>query len=128
MTLSVTPVYAAALTALFLVLSARVITYRRAQKVSLGDGGDRVLERRMRAQGNFAEYAPLGLILLLGAELAGAQPLWLHLTGLLLLTGRLMHGVGFSFLTQNMPLRVGGMVLTLSALIIGALSGLLASL
>ena len=128
MTLSVTPLYAAALTALFLVLSGRVITYRRAHKVSLGDGGDRVLERRMRAQGNFAEYAPLGLILLMGAELAGAQALWLHLTGGLLLVGRLMHGIGFSFLHHSMALRVGGMVLTLSALALGAISGLIASL
>lgn len=128
MTLSITPLYAAALTALFLVLSARVITYRRAHQVSLGDGGDRVLERRMRAQGNFAEYAPLGLILMLGAELAGAAPIWLHATGLTLLAGRLMHGIGFSFLKKNMTLRVGGMVLTLSSLGIGALAGVLASL
>jgi uncharacterized membrane protein YecN with MAPEG domain len=128
MTLSVTPIYAAALTALFLVLSGRVITYRRAHKVSLGHGGDPVLERRMRAQGNFAEYVPLGLILLLGAELAGASSLWLHATGLLLLVGRLMHGIGFSFLRQSMALRVGGMVLTLSALALGAISGLIASL
>jgi uncharacterized membrane protein YecN with MAPEG domain len=128
MTLTVTPLYAAALTALFLVLSWRVISYRRAHQVSLGDGGDPMLERRMRAQGNFAEYAPIGLILLLGAELAGAPGLWLHLTGLLLLTGRLMHGVGFSFFRQNIPLRVGGMVLTLTSLIVGAVSGLVASL
>lgn len=128
MTLAVTPIYAAALTVLFLVLTARVITYRRAHKVSLGHGGDPVLERRMRAQGNFAEYVPLCLILLLGAELAGAQALWLHGTGLLLLTGRLMHGIGFSFLRESMILRVGGMVLTLVALLAGAASGLVASL
>lgn len=128
MTPAITPLYAAALTALFVVLSARVITYRRANKVSLGDGGDRVLERRMRAQGNFAEYVPLGLILMLGAELAGAGALWVHATGLLLLAGRLMHGIGFSFLRQNMLLRVGGMVLTLSSLMLGAALGLLATL
>jgi len=39
-----------------------------------------------------------------------------------------MHGVGFSFFRQNMPLRVGGMVLTLTSLIVGAVSGLVASL
>ena len=60
MTLAITGSYAAALTLLFVVLSARVIVHRRGKKVSLGDGGDPVLVQKIRAQGNFAEYAPLG--------------------------------------------------------------------
>ncbi len=126
MAVTITPVYAALLALFFVVLSARVITYRRANRVSLGSGGDTVLERRIRAQGNCAEYAPLGVLLMLTAELAGAGPVWLHGTGLLLLAGRLLHGTAFSFLGPNMPMRVGGMVLTLASLIAGALACLVA--
>lgn len=68
----VTPLYAAALTALFISLSLRVIALRRSGRVSLGDAGDPALLARIRAQGNCAEYAPLGIVLLLLAELAGA--------------------------------------------------------
>lgn len=121
MTLAITSSYAAALTVLFLVLSARVIVHRRGKKVSLGDGGDPVLLQKMRAQGNFAEYAPLGVILLAIAEMQGHAAIWLHLTGGLLLAGRLAHGVNFSFGLRKMTLRVGGMLLTLTALGLGAL-------
>jgi uncharacterized protein len=76
---------------------------------------------RVRAQGNFAEYAPLGLILLAIAELQGTGAIWLHLCGILLLAGRMLHGVNFSFGLRQPALRIGGMVLTLLALGLGAL-------
>ena len=72
MTVLVTGLYAAPLAGLVIVLSARVIIYRRGKAISLGDGGDAVLLARMRAQGNFAEYAPFGLILMLIAEIQGS--------------------------------------------------------
>ena len=120
MTAAITGFYAAPLAVLFIVLSARVITYRRGNAISLGDGGDQVMLARMRAQGNFAEYAPFGLLLMLIAEAQGGDPFWLHVCGLLLLTGRVLHGINFSFGIRNMGLRVGGMVLTLTALGIAA--------
>ncbi len=121
MTLAITGVYAAALTALYLLLSARVILVRRAQGINLGDGGNPDMLRRMRAHGNFAEYAPLGLILLLIAEQQGTAALWLHVTGGMLLAGRVAHGVNFTFGLKSMALRTGGMLLTFSALILGAI-------
>ena len=124
MTADITGLYAAPLAVLFVVLSARVIMFRRANKVSLGDGGDEVLLARVRAQGNFAEYAPFGLLLILIAELQGTSGLWLHLCGGLLLIGRILHGVNFSFGLRKPVLRVGGMVLTLTSLIIGAILAL----
>ena len=124
MTADITGLYAGALAGLFILLSARVIMFRRANKVSLGDGGDEVLLARVRAQGNFAEYAPFGLLLILIAELQGTSPFWLHLCGGLLLVGRIMQGVNFSFGLRKMILRVGGMVLTLTSLIIGAILAL----
>lgn len=124
MTAEVTGLYAAALASLFIVLSGRVIVFRRTNRVSLGDGGDPDLLSRVRAQGNFVEYAPLGLMLILIAELQGTPVFWLHLSGALLLIGRVIHGVNFSFGLRKMPLRVGGMVLTLTSLTIGAILAL----
>jgi uncharacterized protein len=118
--LPVSGLYAAALTLLFVVLSARVILYRRGHGISLGDAGDPVLVQRMRAQGNWAEYAPLGLVLLIIAELQGHPTPLLHAVGALLLIGRLMHGINFSFGIRSVVLRTGGMALTLTALILGA--------
>ena len=120
MNAAITGLYAALLAGLFIVLSARVIAYRRGNSISLGDGGDGVLLARVRAQGNFAEYASFGVLLMLIAEAQGTAPFWLHLCGAQLLIGRLLHSVNFSFGIRNMGLRVGGMVLTLTALGLGA--------
>jgi uncharacterized protein len=68
----VTGLYAVMLAVLFFVLSARVILYRRANKIGLGDGNDPVLQQRIRAQGNFSEYAPFGIVLMLVAEAQGS--------------------------------------------------------
>ena len=68
MSFPVTTFYASLLGLLFIFLSARVSTNRRRAKVSLGLGEDVGLERANRAQGNFIEYVPIGLILLLLLE------------------------------------------------------------
>lgn len=111
---TVTSFYAGLLALLFVVLSARVIRSRRSQRVSLGDGENADLQARIRAQGNCAEYTPLGLLLLALAELQGAPALALHVLGLALLAGRCLHGYGLSQTPQNMRARVLGMALTLN--------------
>ena len=118
---NVTPIYAGLIALLFLALSARVIFYRRSAQVSLGDGADKELLSRIRAQANCAEYAPLGLLLLLLAELQGTPVLILHLLGAALLAGRVMHGVALSIRPQRLNLRVAGMALTLTAIGIAAI-------
>ena len=121
MILTVTPIYAALVALLFLVLSARVISYRRANMISLGDTGDKALLKRMRAQANCAEYAPLALFLMLVAELNGAPAFAVHLMGAALLAGRVLHAVGFSATPQKMILRQSGMLLTLGMILLSAL-------
>lgn len=125
MPITITPIYVALLALLLLLLSARIILYRREKKLSLGDEGDRQLLKRMRAQANCAEYAPMGLLLLLVAELQGAPAVALHVLGLTLLAGRVLHGIGLSSNPQNMTLRQIGMALTLGMIGLTAL-GLLA--
>ena len=120
MSVAVTALYTC-VALLFLILSARVILYRRANRISLGDVGDKALIKRMRAQANCGEYAPIGLMLLLVSELSGAPALALHLMGMTLLAGRFLHAVGFSATPQKMILRQIGMAMTLAMILFSAL-------
>ena len=96
MNFPVTTFYASLLGVLLIYLSARVSMNRRRARVSLGLGEDVGLERANRAQGNFVEYVPIGLILLLLLEQEVAQMWLLHLLGAMLLLGRLMHAWGLT--------------------------------
>lgn len=128
MPIVVTPVYAGLLALLYVFLSFRVIRRRRGARINLGDGGDAEMQRRMRVHGNFAEYVPLGLILMFLAEWMHQSVYVIHLMGLLLLFGRTAHAVGVSHNPQISPLRVAGMVGTFAALIIGAIVNLTGAL
>ena len=126
--LVVTSIYAGLLALLFIVLSFRVIGRRRAGRVSLGDGGDKDLMRAMRVHGNFAEYTPIGLILIGTLELNGA-PLWLiHILGASLLLGRLAHAYGTSMAKGGFRGRVGGMLVTFLVIGVAALANLALSI
>ena len=90
----VTSLYAALLGLLLILLSDLVSRTRRKQRVSIGHGDDPLLERTMRAHGNFVEYVPFGLILLLLLEMSAAPNWALHVFGLMLLVGRALHAYG----------------------------------
>ena len=115
--LFITSIVAAVLTIIFVKLSFAVIALRRANKVGLGSGGHEDLERAIRAQGNFAEYVPLGIILIACLELNGA-PWWLVLfPGVTLIIGRLIHAKGINTPPPDFSLRVMGMKFTFGTLI-----------
>ena len=124
MTLAVTPIYAGCLALLFVVLSVRVVLRRRTAKVSVGDGGDKDLIKRIRVQANCAEYAPLGILLLLIVELSGAAALTVHELGLMLVAGRAMHAVGMGLTPQIPALRIIGMGLTFTMIGLSAVLAL----
>ena len=109
---AITSIYAGVLGLFFVGLSYAITITRRKLAVSLGDGGDERLQRQVRAQANCAEYLPLGLILLALAEAQGAPAIALHLLGLGLLAGRLLHAAAFLGAAMSLPLRIAGMVLT----------------
>jgi uncharacterized protein len=93
MSLTIVPLHAGLLALIFLGLSLRVVYLRRTLRVGLGSGGHESLNRAVRAHGNFAEYVPLALVLLLGLEAGTALPAWaLHTMGLALVLGRVLHG------------------------------------
>ena len=115
--LLITAIIAALLTIIFIKLSFAVIGLRRKNKVGLGSGGHEDLERAIRAQGNFAEYVPFGLILIACLELNGT-PAWLVLIpGIALIIGRLIHAKGINEPPPNFSKRVLGMKITFSTLI-----------
>ncbi len=120
--LPITALAAAILGLIFVPLSARVGFYRLKSQISLLDGGDKELTRRMRAQGNFAEYVPIGLILLALVEIGGATAWTVYLLGGSLVVGRLFHLYTISG-SETGPGRPIGMVLTFVS-ILGS-SGLL---
>jgi hypothetical protein len=120
--------YAAPLALLYVFLSLRVITVRRQRKVSLGDGEDAELRRRIRVHANCAEYAPLGVLLLMLAESMATPQLLLHAIGATLLMGRLGHAYALTHHPQIMPLRVGGMVATFTSMLVAAASALVGAL
>ena len=124
MPLVATPIYAVVLAAIFIFLSLRVIAFRRDNRVSLGDGGHSVLTNRIRAHANFNEYVPFTLLLMMMAELGGTGVIWLHLTGLLLVIGRVLHAGHLLAFTRNFALRTAGMMMTFVALALAAVLSL----
>ena len=71
--LPITTLLSSALAIWLLVLSWAVIKGRRSLSLSLGDGGDDMMQRRVRAQGNLVEYAPIFVIMIALAELQGGN-------------------------------------------------------
>lgn len=75
-------------------LGMRIGKLRHSEGVSVGDGGKEPLIRRMRAQANFIEQAPLTLALVAAVELAGKGGQWLAPAAALFVVGRIAHGIG----------------------------------
>ena len=67
---------------------------RTKESVSIGDGGNEFVIRRMRAHANFVESAPFVLILLAALELSQGTSNWLWGIGIAYIVGRLAHGLG----------------------------------
>ena len=112
------------LTPVYIRLAFAVIAKRKALGVAVGNGSHPELEAAIRAHGNFSEYVPFTLILILAAELNGT-PSWLAApVALMLLAGRLFHASAIA--SADIPKRVRGMKLTFAALALGALLNLVA--
>jgi uncharacterized protein len=116
--LFITSIIASLLTIIFIKLSFAVIGLRRKNKVGLGSGGHDDLERAIRAQGNFSEYVPIGIILIACLELNGA-PWWVvTILGAALIAGRLLHAKGMNTPPPDFSKRVLGMKFTFNTLIV----------
>ena len=96
-------------------LSMNVIKLRRQGKISFGDDGDRVLMRRIRAQGNFIEYTPIFLLSLIAIEWLAIENipyyfLYINIVGSLFIIGRILHAL--SLYEKKIMHRKTGMIIT----------------
>lgn len=113
-------------TLIALWLGWRCIAVRIKGQVLHGDGGNVLLARRMRAQANFTEYTPIGLVVVLVLDLAGQDGWLLGLTALAFLAGRVLHAIGMDADGENWQ-RKYSMVTTLLVLVIWAVWAFLAA-
>jgi uncharacterized membrane protein YecN with MAPEG domain len=106
--------YTSLLTGLFAVLMvvlALLVSFRRrVARVSLGDGNDEILRRRIRAHGNFAEFAPLGLILLGMIEYTGAPTALVIAFAFAVLFSRVLHACGMIWMSSVTPRFISSVV------------------
>ncbi|MBX9460588.1 MAG: MAPEG family protein [Brevundimonas sp.] len=105
---------------LMVFLSFRTIFTRRRLAVSFGDGGHSELTAASRIFGNAAEYIPPCLVILVLLALLGFQPVWVHAIGGGMLLGRVLHAWGLGKAKQPSFGRMSGMILTQTALVVGA--------
>lgn len=108
MNFPITSLYAIALAVIFLLLWFNVSKTRSALSLSIGDAGNVDLHERIRRHGNFVEWVPMILILMMLAEGQGAGPLWLHAAGGLTVAGRIAHPFGLRANAPVHPLRIIG--------------------
>ena len=108
MTFETTPIYALAAAVIYLALWFRVTSTRSAEGISIGDGGNADLLLKMRQHGNCAEWSSFILILMILAEGMGAPALYIHISGILLIIGRLAHPFGLKATNAGHPLRYVG--------------------
>ena len=121
----ITALYASLLAILLFILSIRVIGLRGNPAfafIAQGKDDDELLQRVVRAHGNFTEYVPTMLILLYFLESSGVAGAKLHALAGAFFLGRVMHGICMGFMRSNMPLRVGGTALTLLPLAAAAVA------
>ena len=120
MTPTITATYAALLAIFFVAMSFYVIITRARTDVLVGDGGNRRMLVAMRRHGNMVEYVPFALLMMGLAEILGLGAVLLHVCGIALIAGRLVHPFGIT--EENSPLvpRVAGVLATVTAILIPA--------
>ncbi len=109
---------------LLLILVAPIVRRRISHKIGIGTGGDEFLSRSIRVQGNFVEYVPIALLMLLLLELSGLAAVWLWGFGGALLTARILHAYGLSGSAGTSPGRALGALLTFAVILAMAVTGL----
>jgi uncharacterized protein len=108
MIFSVTPIYALPVAAIYIILWMRVTMLRSATGTSIGDANNATLLHRIRQHGNCAEWTFFILILMILAEGMGAPKIYIHISGALLLIGRIAHPFGLKIDNAGHPLRYVG--------------------
>lgn len=121
---TITALYAGLLAIVYIVLGGFVVAHRQRARIGLGTGSDTALERAVRVHGNFAEYVPLFLLLLLVAELSGGAVMLLHAAGAAFFLARVAHAFGLSQTSGTSAGRFGGTLVTWVAIFLLAVTNI----
>ncbi|NKJ94701.1 hypothetical protein GFM14_24645 [Rhizobium leguminosarum bv. viciae] len=116
--LPITSLFAAAFAVALVALSFPISMRRLKVGDMVGDSTDEDLRRRIRAQGNFIEYVPFGVLLLGLVEAQNGTTTIVLTIGSLLAFGRVLHAIGM--FSSSGPLRGFGMIFTYLALFCAA--------
>jgi uncharacterized membrane protein YecN with MAPEG domain len=124
MILPTTLCFAAAAVLVNFWLGMRCGQLRHSEKISIGDGGNERLIRRMRAQANFGEQTPLTVVLVGLIELAGKGGQWLAPAAAVFILGRIAHAYGMddSFKPGRGIGMLTAMLLQLVLIVVGVLT------
>ena len=123
-TLTLTPIFASIFTLFYLFLSFRIGYLRGSPVMKLlfktdKEISEEKLQRNVRAHGNFSEYTPIFLILLVILEITGKSSFnYLLVISLVFSYGRLAHAICFAFYQSNPFLRISGMLFTYLSLVV----------
>lgn len=117
----ITGFYAGLLALVFLGLIVFVITKRLKYQVGIGSNGEHELEKAIRVHANFAEHVPFALILMAACEYYGAEAIYLHALGSILVIARLCHAYGLAKTSVRSIGRLIGVLGTMLALLLPAL-------
>ncbi len=108
MAVPVTAFYAILLTLIGSYLAYRIGKIRGGGGPSILWGDDMNVALEVRRHGNFSEFVPLALVLMVIAELNGVSSGVLHGVGLLLVASRIAHPMGLRADDTSPPLRALG--------------------
>ena len=111
----ITSFYTALSAIILIFLSIKIIQNRRSSKIVFGDEGDNFLQRKIRAHGNFIEYTPIFLIILILVEMDGLNKYFIHFFGIIFIAGRVSYAFGISIAeikNRNFIFRQTGMFST----------------
>lgn len=95
-------------------LSMRIGEMRHRLKIDIGDGGNEILRRRMRAQLNFAENTLVVVPLLALVEIARLGNPWLMPVGAIYILGRVLHALGMDGGALSLGRSIGTIVTLLT--------------
>ena len=114
----VTPLFAAVLGLLFVLLSLGVVRIRFSQRISMGVADNRALEKAVRSHANFAEYVPLALLLMWFVETLTLSSALVAVAGCVLVLARVFHAIGMANPKRWLVLRQLGVVMTFAVILV----------
>src|SRR6056300_2114014 len=118
MNIFLTPIFISILSLFYIFLAMRVGYMRGSPVMKLffkmdEEVSEEKLNRNIRAHGNFSEYVPLYLLLLLVSELVGVASFdYMLIASLIFTYGRIAHAICFAFFDYNPFLRISGILST----------------